>query len=184
MKAHLLCTDCEGLLDKSGENWVLSQLLREDGTFKLGAHLKATRPHAADSETEFYLAREVPQLNVSALAHFGAGIFWRGGLHPWNDDGSTPVKLGPYGESLRRYLLGESTFPHDLALHVLAREGGPATRMMAAPWGGRTGATHMYRFVLPGLAFVLHAGKAIGERAREHCFVSVLASHVDPLSRA
>jgi hypothetical protein len=56
--------------------------------------------------TKIYFASKVPEIDVYALAYFAASIFWRGSIHPWNDDGSVPVDLGPFQDT--KYLVDTS----------------------------------------------------------------------------
>jgi hypothetical protein len=80
--------------------------------------------------------------------------------------------LGPYEESLRRYLLGQEGFPENCVLWVLVTEHStPAALSMLAPYRGQTRAWHTYKFLFLGIGFDLFVGKAIPEDCREMCFV-------------
>jgi hypothetical protein len=114
LKAALLCHDCEQRFSRQGENWVLANCLRRDGTFPLASILASRTPDIfSDSNpTRVYFAATIPEINSRALAYFAASMFWRGSIHPWNHDGSIPVELGPFRESFRKY--GTCGFPKSM----------------------------------------------------------------------
>jgi hypothetical protein len=78
-------------------------------------------------------------------------MFWRGAVYAWNDDGSIPVRLGPFQEQFRQYLLGLKAFPQDCSLLVMVREEKDINRLTYEPIGNRKGKFHVYRFPMPGL---------------------------------
>jgi hypothetical protein len=173
MKARLLCADCEQRLSKHGENWVLKHCLRKDGSFPLASILAARTPDISSppNPTKIYYAAGIPEINISALAYFAASIFWRGSIHPWRDDGSIPVELGPFQEQFRKYLMGQEAFPKDASLWLMVREGKEIGRLTYAPIGARQGNFHTYKFPMPGVAFSLTVSKNIPANHREICLV-------------
>lgn len=173
MKARLLCRDCEQRFSKFGEDWVLKHCLRKDGSFPLASILASRTPdvHSDTNPTRIYHASRIPEINIPALAYFAASIFWRGSIHPWNDDGSIPVRLGPFQEQFRQYLMGLQAFPKDCSLWVVVREGKEIDRLTYAPIGERKGNFHVYKFPMPGLAFSLVVSKNIPANYRERCLV-------------
>jgi len=173
LKARLLCRDCEQRFSKLGENWVLKNCLRKDGSFALASILASRSPDLWSNEnpTKLYYASRIPEIDIPALAYFAASIFWRGSIHPWNDDGSIPVGLGPFQEQFRQYLIGQQAFPKDSSLWVVVREGKEIDRLTYAPIGARQGNFHAYKFPMPGLAFSMAVSKNIPANHRERCFV-------------
>jgi hypothetical protein len=171
--ALLLCKCCEQRLSKHGEDWVLRHCLRDDRRFYLSSILALRTPEAswATTRTRIYSASKIPKIDVFALAYFAASVFWRGSIHPWKDDGSIPVTLGPFQEEFRKYLMGESTFPKDCSLCVVVREGTKLNRLTAFPVGERKSLFHVYSFPMPGFGFSLGVGKNIPAIYREMCFV-------------
>jgi hypothetical protein len=180
MKAPLLCGDCEDRFSKNGETWVIGHCLRRDGSFPLASVLASRTPDVFSNTTttKLYFASKIPEINVSALAYFAASMFWRGSIHPWNSDGSVPVKLGPFQEQFRQYLLGIRPFPMDCTLSVVVREGKEIDRLTWIPYGQRVGKIHIYKFPMPGLAFSLIVSKNIPTTYREKCFVH---GHENPI---
>ena len=173
MKAPLLCADCEQRLCKNGETWVLANCLRKDGSFPLASILASATPDLSSNETttKIYCASKISEIDLSAIAYFAASIFWRGSNYPWNDDGTTPVRLGPFQEQFREYLMGLKPFPKDCSLWVAVRQGKRIDRLTYAPMGERQGNIHVYKFPMPGLAFLLAVSKNIPANLRERCFV-------------
>jgi hypothetical protein len=112
MKAPLLCFDCEQRLCKHGEAWVLAHCLKKDGAFPLASILAGRSPALASDETttRIYHAFGIPEINVNAISYFAASMFWRGSIHPWNEDGTYPVSLGP-SQSLFYQLPGQRSWP-------------------------------------------------------------------------
>jgi hypothetical protein len=173
MTASLLCDDCEQRLSDMGENWVLARCLRKDGAFPLAATLRSREPDVSGPQTptKVYYAAGIPEIDVAALAYFAASIFWRGSIHSWNTDGSIPVRLGPFSEAFRRYLMGISPFPTHCALVVTVREGSDVSRLTYAPIGERRGNYRLYKFPMPGLGFAIAIGKRLPHQLRRNCFV-------------
>jgi hypothetical protein len=173
LKAHLLCHDCEQLFSKNGETWVLGRCRRKDGRFPLANVLAARNPDiaSAGNPTRIYYAANIPEIKVGALAYFAASIFWRGSIHPWNEDGSIPVRLGPFQERFRRFLMGEEAFPKDSILWVVVRDAGGVDRLTYAPMGERKGNFHVYKFPMPGFGFSLTVSKNIPDHYRQRCLV-------------
>ena len=171
--APLLCLECEQRFSKNGEHWVLGHCLQEDGSFPLASILASRVPDISfpNSPTKVYYASNIPEINISALAYFAASMFWRGSVYTWNDDGSIPVKLGPFQEQFRQYLMGLTTFPQDCSLVVLVREGKEVNHLTFTPIGERKGNFHVHRFPMPGLAFTLVVGKNIPANYRKACCV-------------
>jgi hypothetical protein len=132
LKAHLLCRSCEERFTKNGENWVLRHCRHKDGRFPLAALLAARNPDisSAGTTTRVYYTANIPEINVAALAYFAASTFWRGSIYGWNEDGSTPVTLGPFQERFRRFLMGEEDFPKDSILWVVVRDASAIDRLL------------------------------------------------------
>ena len=173
MSARLLCRDCEQRFSKFGENWVLAHCLRKDRGFPLASILTSRTPDISSDKTttRLYYAAKIPEINISALAYFATSIFWRGSIHPWNDDGSIPVRLGPFQEHFRQYLMGLQPFPKHCSLSVVVRQGKEIDRLTHAPIGKREDNVHVYKFPMPGLGFSLVVSKNIPQNYRGKCFV-------------
>lgn len=151
---------------------MLRNFRKADGTFGLASILDNSTPSIQldGNETKVYAASEIPGIDVKALAYFSASIFWRGSLYGWNDDGSVPVPLGPYAESFREYLLGEASFPENVALLIAKRDGGEVSSLTSTPVGKRLGLVRTYKFAMPGIAIAIAVGKGLTPTMRRLCF--------------
>jgi hypothetical protein len=172
LSAYLLCGDCEQRFDKNGENWVLRNCYKSDKTFPLAEILSSRKPDLSEpnSATKIYCASKIDGINISALAYFALSVFWRGSIYPWNNNGTIPVNFGPFQNSIRSYLLDLEGFPRDSALWVIVRKGA-AQDLAYPPVGARTNNIHTYRFVIPGLTFILAVSKNITSTHRNVCII-------------
>lgn len=173
LRAHLLCSDCEQRINKKGEKWVIGNCLQEDDSFPLASILALRRPDISSSNdaTKIYYTSNIAEIDTSALAYFAASIFWRGSVYGWNSDGSVPVKLGPYKEQFRQYLMGLKEFPTDCSLWTVVREGKEVSRLTFTPVSERKDNFHVHKIPLPGIAFTLLVGKKLPASFREKCLV-------------
>ena len=95
----VFCRDCEQLLSRNGENWVIRQLADEDG-FPLLANLHSTPAAVIDDDMKVYACDPMSSFDCDKLAHFGMGIFWKGHAHQWPN--CERLHLGNYGEPIRK----------------------------------------------------------------------------------
>src|ERR1041385_5458943 len=79
---HVLCSDCEQILNVNGEDWVLPQLSTLQG-FPLHAQLTTVQPDIVDGDVAAYASAKVPDIRTDFLTHFAMGIFWKAGVHNW-----------------------------------------------------------------------------------------------------
>lgn len=176
--ARILCTDCEQRFSTNGERWVLTNGLKADGAFILKAALDSRRPDVWNptQQSKVFFTSNFPEVNIPALSYFAASLFWRFSVHPWKTDGGYSVKLGPFEEDFRRYLLGEQPFPEHAALWVVVREGGAISHLTHTPITSRFEDMHVHRFPMPGFAFMLYAGRNLSEQYRNYCIVRGLGN--------
>src|SRR5258708_9068726 len=81
---YLLCSDCEGILDRIGEKHVLP-LLADAGGFPVYDLLTNSPPCAAGPDLSIYLGANVPSLDSEKMTHFASGIFWEAAVHSWRN---------------------------------------------------------------------------------------------------
>lgn len=96
---YVLCWDCEQVLNKKGEDWVLPMLAGEEG-FPLFNLLKKEIPMLTEHDLDTYACSQIAGIDWEKLAHFGMGMFWKGAAHAW--PGCAKLKLGGYAEEIRR----------------------------------------------------------------------------------
>ena len=103
LQDELLCQDCER---------ILSEFCAVERSFPFYDLLYQQTPIDADADGDNFAAGTNPAIDVQKISHFALGIFWKASLHPWEFG---EISLGPYGETIRTWLRGESAFPQNLA---------------------------------------------------------------------
>lgn len=158
---YLLCAECETRFDRNGENWMLRQIYRGRGVFRLRSLLEAVRPLHADENVSIYSAASVSHDAVNRLIYFSTSIFWRASVRDWWAAGKhyEAIALGPYQERIRNYLLGVAPFPENSVLSVfLSRLARPAIAFNF-PDSTRVDGCHCHSLHVPGITFQLTFGK-------------------------
>jgi hypothetical protein len=113
----LLCGDCEQLLNRMGESWVLPLLAKIDSTFPLLDVLTRQQGTVVGHDMSLYALAQNPDARPDLLTHFAIGIFWKAAVYSWRGGRDEPrIDLEGREEDLRRFLLGEAPFPEDMAL--------------------------------------------------------------------
>lgn len=170
--AWLLCKSCEQRLAKNGESWVLHHSLDSNGNFPLDSILALRTPESGVIGRGVYHACNIPEIDISALVYFGVSMFWRSSVYGWGTDGSFLVRLGPFQEKLRAYLMGIADFPTNCCMWVLVRQGKQETRHLTAfPTSERHGNVHVHKFHMPGLVFTLIASNNLRPDDRRMCIM-------------
>lgn len=161
VRGHILCSDCEHRFDRRGENCVIRNCWRAPDTFPLQEGLKAAAAIAVQGTLRVYRAAEVPQLHIERFVYSGASVYWRAAAHRWHSAAEGQVRLGPYEEGLRRFLLDEAPFPVGMAMLLMISESRAASDncMLSLPWFAGRSEIHKYRFDIPGISFGLFVGK-------------------------
>jgi hypothetical protein len=120
---YLLCGECEKRFHKGGENWVIPRCWHSTTRFALRASLLASAS-AVRPDMEIYEGANIPDVEPDKLAYFAASLFWRAAAHNWplNKGVVASIKLGPYEDELRCYLLG-APFPINAALIIAVGHG-------------------------------------------------------------
>lgn len=174
LQHYLLCRDCEQLLNRQGENWVIPKVATIEGTFPFFDILSTSKPTVVDGDHSFYSAASIPEIQIPKLVHFALGIFWKASVHSWAAKQSEPsIELGPYSDAIRRLLLGEAHFPKHLALVMFVQP--PRVKLIhfnnpyecVRQYWGRN-----FTLYVPGIQFRLLIGKQIPEELRVLCLAS------------
>jgi len=170
-KDYLLCAECDNLLNKRGENWLLPKLATWDKGFPLYDLLTRVPPDVAYDGVEGYAAARNPAIDVRAITHFALGVFWKAAVHSWSKEKGEPrIELGPYEEKLRRFIRGEGDFPEHTILNVGLAP--PQIKFINSfePYRGSAPGCRNFIFNVPGMQFVLTVGKTMSAELRETCF--------------
>ena len=86
-----------------------------DKKFPLLDIIEQFPPDVPDGELRAYAASRNPAIEVDKLIHFAMGVFWKASIHSWKRGNKDPlIELGPYRESVRVFLRGETQFPRNM----------------------------------------------------------------------
>jgi len=172
IKAHLLCSQCEELLNAKGERWTLPLLAKPNGKFPFFDLLLQRPPDCYVDRTAAFAASRNANIDVGSLSHFAIGVFWKASVHDWTkNNGNEQIRLGPYGELLRSYLLADGALrlPDGIALTVAVLPPPVKTILAYSPLvGDKQEMIRTFRFYVPGFLFALSVGRSLEP---ETCFV-------------
>ncbi len=164
-KTRLLCAECEDILNREGEKWVLPLIANEDKTFPLYEILTRVAPDCTLPNITAYAAIRNPGIKIKELTHFAAGIFWKASVHSWRSGkNETQIELGPYEERLRSYVLEpqKAPFPENVTLMITLLPPSNVPLMTNIPMRGPSGeGFRNFRFYMPGIQFILSVGKGV-----------------------
>lgn len=167
----LLCRECEELLNKNGENWIVPLFARLDGSFPFYDLLTRMAPAVVDGDSAMYAAARNPEIDTEKLIHFAMGIFWKAAVHSWSGSRSEPlIDLGPYAEPIRKYLKGENALPKGIVLMIGVLRKPVKHIAFNAPYRGSASDWHNFLLYILGIEFTILVGKAVGPEEREASF--------------
>ena len=173
MQYPLLCRRCEDVLNRGGENWLLPLLATVDGKFPLLDIIERFEPDVPDGELRMYAASRNSAIEVDKLIHFAMGVFWKASIHSWEAGSKTPrIELGPYRESVRTYLQGQTAFPQNMGLVLAVSPREKALVSISLPYRNPTRECHGFTFHGPGILFVLSVGRNLPVNMPVICFAT------------
>jgi hypothetical protein len=117
MTQPLLCSACERRFSEHGESYVLP-LLSKKQRFPLLERLRLAVPLYETSENAAFTCPSVG-LDGARIGYFGVSVLWRAAVRPWQtfDKDFTSAQIDPrYMDCLRKYLVGETEFPSEVAV--------------------------------------------------------------------
>ena len=164
---YLLCEDCEDVLNKGGERWILDKLTTWERSFPLYDLLTKASPLFDEDGMVVYLAAQNPEIEVVKLTHFALGLFWKASAHSWKGATADPrIGLGPYSEEIRKWLRSEGEFPKHVYLVVVVEKPLKAQITMNDPYEGIRQEWRTYFVHVPGVLFMMALGKTVDESVR------------------
>jgi hypothetical protein len=94
-----LCQECEGRLNRDGENWLLPKLATIDQKFPFyDIHMEVPADTADDGVAAFACSRN-PKIGFRKVTNFAIGVFWKASVHSWRNNKRDPmIQLGKYRE--------------------------------------------------------------------------------------
>jgi hypothetical protein len=168
MQAPLLCLDCEDILNKGGENWMIPLFAKADGSFGLHDLLTSVPSAAIVDNALVYLAANTPQIQSDKLIHFAMGVFWKAAVHPWIPGAREPlIDLGEYAEPIRKFLRGEASYPDEMILNIGILPVPVKHLAITAPYRGSNATVTNFLFYAVGIEFTLLVGKGITNEERK-----------------
>ena len=173
VSTYLLCEECEGRLNRDGENWLLPKLATMDQKFPFYEILQEVPPDTMEGGAAAYACSRNPKIGFRKLTNFAIGMFWKASVHSWRNNKSAPmIQLGKYREDFRRFLIGKGKFPPHAMLVVGASPPESAVIGFMMPYFRGVSTHHQFFFYVPGIIFVLCVGKQISDYERQLCFYS------------
>jgi hypothetical protein len=173
--AHLLCSDCEGLLNNGGEQWLLPKLAFIDGRFPLVDILRSCPPLLHEPDMTVYAGAANPKIEVDKLVHFALGVFWKASVDDWGiAKGETLIEIGKYAEPIRAFLKDGASLPQEMVLSLTVSP--PPTTLLSfylpfetEPVGGLRDNFKLFRFYVCGVLFVLAVGSEVSQELKTIC---------------
>jgi hypothetical protein len=164
MQHPLLCRECEDILNKGGEGWILPLFARLNGPFPFHDLLTKMPPAVVDGNAKLYATAKNPEIDTAKLTHFAMGIFWKAAVHPWSGSETDPlIDLGGYAEPIRKYLRREGPFPAEMLLMIGVLPTPVKHIAFNAPYQGSSQKWLNFLFYVLGVEFTLLVGKALTE---------------------
>jgi hypothetical protein len=171
MQAPLLCLDCEDILNKGGENWMIPLFAKADGSFGFHDLLTSAPAALVVDNARVYLAASNPQILSDRLIHFAMGVFWKAAVHTWISGNKEPlIDLREYAEPIRKYLRGEAPYPDEMVLNVGVLPVPVKHLAITAPYQGSHDTVTNFLFYVVGIEFVLLLGKNITDEEKQGSF--------------
>jgi hypothetical protein len=175
LKAYLLCRDCETRFEQNGESEVLKWLAPKAKRFSLAERLKLALPRERFPDSSRFAAYDIG-LDAAKFAYFALSVVWRGAVHGWSLPDGTRTKLldlGPHQEAIRKFLAGETEFPHEVVSVVAIVCSDPEARSLwIIPCQDEEAGCQNYRFIARGVLFRVLLGPSIPPFFRDASCVS------------
>lgn len=170
--AHLLCRECEHRFNVGGEQYVMT-LVNDGNQFPLLDRLNVALPLQEISTMAMYSGPRIG-IDVRRLAYFALSIFWRASVYQWRGPhgGTIWTSLRAYEEPIRRYLLGETEFPNDVIVAVMACTDYGSQRSFYTPCEVRGHEVTGFGMLARGIHFRLFVGSDVPQPMRRVCCFS------------
>ena len=147
---------------------------RGRGRFRLRAILDASVAAAEEGNFKIYDASANVAIRIDRLVYFCTSVFWRASVGPWYSSGQRyqGISLGnQYQEQIRRYLLGEESFPLNAAVTVILSRLEYPHLGFNFPDTVRVDSCHCHTLHIPGMTFQLSLGGHVPQDASYSCIL-------------
>jgi hypothetical protein len=122
---------------------------------------------------KMYATASLSEVDGEKLAYFVLSILWRGSVHSWKwgKDKQRTDSLGRrYEEEFRKYLVGESSFPNNAAVHVFLLTKQEMCNGFTIPFRQKlSDGSWRYTFNFLGISFRCYLGNALTDSVRRGC---------------
>jgi hypothetical protein len=171
--AQAFCNDCETCFNQRGESWVLSKLATPT-SFSLRDIVTATPPEINEPDFRAFACNKIPEFRFERVVHFSMGLFWKAAAYTWNIiDGPLPrIKLGPYEEPIREFVLGIAAFPKNICLVTYLDASNPPLIATTPPRKFQKQDFHLFGFYINGLECLLCVGKKAPVEVADLCLAT------------
>jgi hypothetical protein len=158
LKARLLCSACEARFSRNGEDEVLKHVAPKLvlKRMPLAERMRAAGARDSDPSVPSHDARDF-DIDTDKFAYFALSIVWRRTIHEWSSAISR-WELGRFGEDMRTYLLGETVFPHKVAVIVIVCSDQTSRRMWTVPMSFDEAGCRNFAFQARGIYFRVMEG--------------------------
>jgi len=174
LRDYLLCRACETRFEQNGESEVLKWLAPKVKRYPLNERFKLALPRERYADASRFAAYDVG-LDAEKFAYFASSVVWRGSVHEWllsNGCRSTLLTMGTHQETVRRFLIGDVGFPHDvMSVIVIVCSDPEARSLWNIPAQDEENGCLQYRFVARGVFFTVILGSNIPPLLRDACCV-------------
>jgi hypothetical protein len=171
--AYVLCQECENLLNREGENWLLPKLATIEKKFPFYDLVVSVLPDTVEDGVAAYACSRNNKIGFRKLTNFAIGVFWKASVHSWEAGNTEPmIDLGKYQEQFRAFLADRKPFPAKACLVIGVTMPEKAVIGFNMPVRRGVDPYHQYVFWVPGIIFVLSVGNRLSEMEKQICFFS------------
>ncbi len=159
LKAHLLCRACEHRLSVNGEAEVLKHVKPKYvlKPLPLSEQMRVAWARDNDSSAPRFDARDF-DIDTDKFAYFALSLVWRRTIHEWHR-AIRRWDLGRFAEDMRRYLVGETQFPSNMAVLVMVCSDIMSRRIWMVPEHFDEIGCDNFRFTVRGVFFRVMVGR-------------------------
>jgi hypothetical protein len=170
--AHLLCSACEGRLNKFGETPIL-KLIDSSDDFPLLRMMDLVPFGVSRQANTLLYSADRMGIDTNALAYYALSLLWKGAVHRWptTDGQTTWVDLRGYRERIRRYLLGDTALPAGIYVAVAVCEDKASRGLVYAPARFRGTQHRMFSILVRRIWFDVTVDKNAPASYRSICCV-------------
>jgi hypothetical protein len=176
IKEYLLCRGCEQLFAGNGESEVLGAIAGKSmKRFPLHEKLRVGLPRESDPSVARFAGYDF-NLDMDKFAYFALSVVWRGAVHQWKKfDGTLTTALTlleGFEDRIRRYLLGETVLPPDIAVIVIVCSDEESRKSWYFPAAFVEALCLNFGFLARGVYFRTMIGPHIPSFFRDQCCTS------------